>query len=330
MFYAKEDRYQEAISRRAGNSGLRLPAVSLGLWHKYSSADSYYDRKKIILSAFDKGIYSFDCADHYGAPEIGSSENLLGQVLKNELKPYRDELVITTKVGYRTIPGPYGEFLSRKTILNSIDRSLKRLNTDYVDIYYAHRFDPQTDLAESARALDQVVREGKALYIGISNFDTKQTKRISKIFQDLGTPFVVNQCSYNMLNQNAKTSGLLAEMKRENKGVVVYGPLAEGLLSDRFLKQIPSDFSIHPTSKEVFAHGKEAVVNKLNLLYQVAQKRGQSLSQMALSWLLNDEVVTSVIMGTTSEEHLAENLAAARQTKFSADEQKKIAQILDL
>lgn len=328
MYHAAANRYQAGTWRRAGKTGLRLPAISLGLWHHFSSADPIYDRKKVILAAFDRGVFSFDCADHYGAPEVGSSEKLLGSVLRQELKPYRDQLVITTKVGYCTIPGPYGEFLSRKTILNSIDRSLQHLGTDYVDIYYAHRFDPETDLFETAAALDQVVREGKALYIGISNFNSEQTRQIAAIFQDLGTPYVVNQTSYNMLNQTAKTDGLLAEMKREQKGIVAYGPLAEGLLSDRYLTGIPSDFAIHPTSQAIFKDGKEKLIEKLQALNSLAQNRGQSLSQMALSWLLSDPVVTSVIIGTTSVAHLENDLAAQEQLEFSPEEQAAIAKIL--
>ncbi|HIW89160.1 MAG TPA: aldo/keto reductase, partial [Candidatus Ligilactobacillus excrementipullorum] len=176
MYVADDDRYNKLPHRRVGATGLRLPLISLGLWHSFSSADPLYDRKKVLLKAFDTGVFSFDCADHYGSPEIGTAEALLGQVLSQELKPYRDELIITSKVGYRTIPGPYGHFLSRKTILQSIDRTLERLQTDYVDVYYAHRFDPNTDLWESVQALDDVVRSGKAMYIGISNFDTEQAK----------------------------------------------------------------------------------------------------------------------------------------------------------
>lgn len=329
MYTADAKRYQKQNWRRAGNTGLRLPLISLGLWQHYSSVDPYYDRKKVMLKAFDNGIFSFDCADHYGKPEIGTAEELLGQLLRHELKPYRDQLVITTKVGYRTIPGPYGEFLSRKTILNSIDRSLARLGTDYVDIYYAHRFDPNTDLEETARVFDQVVREGKALYIGISNFDAEQTKQIAKIFKDLGTPFVVNQVSYNMLNQHAKTSGILDVMRQEHKGIVAYGPLAEGLLTDRYLHGIPDSYHIHPTSKDVFKVGKERVLEKVQALNRIAENRGQSLSQMALAWLLHDQVVTSVIIGTTSEDHLYENLAALDNLHFSQSELDQIDNIVN-
>lgn len=328
MYKAEAGRYNALKHRRVGRTGLRLPLVSLGLWHHYSSDDPFFERRKVILGAFDRGIYSFDCADHYGAPEVGSSEKLLGRILASDLKPYRDQLVITTKVGYRTIPGPYGHFLSRKTILQSIDRSLERLNTDYVDIYYAHRFDPNTDLWETARALDQVVRDGKALYIGISNFNADQAQTISRMFEDLGTPYTVDQVSYNLLNRKPETSGLVKEIKRENKGIVAYGPLAEGLLSDRFLDGIPEDFPIHPTSRYVFKDGTEKVHEKLVALNKIAQDRGQTLSQMALSWLLHDKVVSSVILGTTSLEHLDSDLKAADNLDFDIHELYKIDEIV--
>jgi len=274
----------------------------------------------VILKAFDQGIFSFDCADHYGSPEIGTSESLLGQVLANELKPYRDELVITSKVGYRTVPGPYGHFLSRKTILQSIDRTLERLQTDYVDVYYAHRFDPNTDLWETAQALNDVVRAGKAMYIGISNFDTDQAKTVAKMFDDLGTPYTVNQVSYNMLNRRPERIGLVDEMKRQNRGIVAYGPLAEGLLSDRYLDGVPEDFAIHPTSKYVMQAGTDKVTDDLNKLNDIAKKRDQTLSQMALAWLLKDPVVSSVIIGTTNIDHLQDNLEAAKNIRFDQEE----------
>lgn len=328
MYFADEKRYDKLAVRRAGNTGLQLPLISLGFWRNFNSTSPVYDRKQVMLKAFDEGIFSFDCADHYGAPEIGSSEKLLGEVLRHELKPYRDELVVTTKVGYRTVPGPYGEFLSRKTIIQSLDRSLERLETDYVDLYYAHRFDPTTDLYETARAFDQVVRDGKAMYIGISNFDTQQNRDIAKIFDELGTPYTVNQVSYNMLNQDAKTTGLIDELKAENKGLVAYGPLAQGLLTERYLNGIPENFPIHPTSAYIFKDGKEALVQKLNSLNKIAKDRGQTLSEMALSWLLQDEVVTSVIIGTSSVEHLEDNLKAAKMIEFAPEELQAINDIL--
>lgn len=329
MYQAEAGRYNALPHRRVGRTGLRLPLISLGLWHHYSSSDPFLDRRKIILGAFDRGVYSFDCADHYGAPEIGSSERLLGQILATDLKPYRDQLVITTKVGYRTIPGPYGHFLSRKTILQSINRSLERLQTDYVDIYYAHRFDPNTDLWETARALDQVVRDGKAMYIGISNFGVDAAQTICRMFDDLGTPYTVDQVSYNILNRRAEATGLVKEIKRQNKGIVAYGPLAEGLLTDRYLDGIPADFKIHPTSKYIFQEGPEKVHQKLVALNKIAEERGQTLAQMSLAWLLHDKVVSSVIIGTTSLEHLDDNLKAAENIDFSRHELFEIDSIVN-
>ncbi|KRL05671.1 aldo/keto reductase [Liquorilactobacillus oeni] len=328
MYNADTERYDRLPLRQVGNTGLSLPIISLGLWHHFDSSSPAYDRKKLILKAFDHGIFSFDCADRYGSPEVGSAEAFLGTLLKDELKQYRDELVVTTKVGFRTGPGPFGEFLSRKKILQSIDHSLQRLGTDYVDIYYAHRFDPKTDLFESLQALDQVVREGKALYIGISNFDSEQTKRAAEIFKDLGTPFTVNQVSYNMLNRDAEKDNLLKVLEDEHKGLVAYGPLAEGLLSDRYLEKIPAGFKIHRTSQAVFDQGTQKVEEKLRKLNGLAKKRGQSLSQMALAWLLRKQVVASVIIGTTSLQHLEDNLKAVKNMNFSKDELDYLERIL--
>ncbi|MFT8556313.1 aldo/keto reductase [Liquorilactobacillus hordei] len=328
MFKADDKRYEYLPVRRVGSTGLILPVISLGLWRNFDSKSPYYDRKQLILHAFNKGVFSFDCADRYGSPEVGSAESLLGNILKNELQPYRDELVITTKVGYETGPGPYGQMLSRKSILQSIDHSLERLQTDYVDIYYAHRFDPETDLFESVQALDQVVRQGKALYIGISNFDNEQTKDAIKLFKELGTPFTVNQVSYNMLNTTIENDGLLDTLRKEQKGLVAYGPLAEGLLSSRYLKEIPADFPIHRTSEQIFDEGKKNLLSKLNALNEFAQKRNQTLAQLALSWLLADQVVSSVIIGTTSEAHLDDNLEAAKKLTFTDDEKNEIKKIL--
>ncbi|MFT9050776.1 aldo/keto reductase [Liquorilactobacillus nagelii] len=329
MYLAATDRYEQLPIRQVGKTGLRLPAVSLGLWHNFDSASPYYQRKQLLLAALDRGVFSFDCADRYGSPEVGSAEKLLGEVLQHEFKPYRDELVITTKTGFRTYPGPYGYSLSRKSILQAIDHSLERLKTDYVDIYYAHRFDPTVDLFETAQALDQVVRSGKALYIGVSNFDAQQTAKIAAMFRDLKTPFVVNQVSYNMLNQSVEQDDLLDKMQQLGAGLVAYGPLAEGLLSDRYLSGIPADFAIHRTSNHVFDQGKAAVTTKLQALNKLAQKREQSLSQMALAWLLRNQVVSSVIIGTTSIEHLDENLQALEHADFTATELEQIQKILN-
>lgn len=329
MYKANDERYNSLPARRVGGTGLQLPLITLGLWRHFSSADPLQPRKEVILDAFDNGVFSFDCANHYGWPDPGSSEKLLGDVLATDLKPYRQELVITTKVGYEVFPGPYGIMGSRKSILQGIDASLKRLQTDYVDIYYMHRFDPETDLEETCRALDQVTREGKALYIGISNFDNEQTKKAIDIFDDLGTPFVANQFSYNMLNQTAKKTDLLKTLAEADRGLVAYGPLAEGLLSDRYLSSIPDDFPIHETNKELFKDGKPALVAKLNALNDIAKSRNQSLSQMALAWLVNDPTVASVIIGTTNTRHLVDDLQMKDNLDFSHDELDQIDKIVN-
>lgn len=328
MYVAASHRYDVLPIRRVGHTGLQLPIISLGLWRHYSSSDPYAERKKIILSAFDHGIFSFDNANNYGKPDIGSAEKMFGQVYQEALKPYRDELVVTTKVGFQAGMGPYSEFNSRKNILQSIDHSLTNLQMDYVDIYYSHRPDPQTDFEETALALAQVVQSGKALYIGISNYDADQTKTMVKLLQDLKVPFVVNQSSYNMLQTAVKDDGLMATLKTLDRGLVAYGPLSEGLLTDRYLDGIPDDFPIHWSNTDIFANGKEAVVKKLNQLNDIAKNRQQTLAQMALAWILRDETVSSVIIGTTSEKNLLANIEAGQNLKFSDDEVTAIQTIL--
>ncbi|MCI1851916.1 aldo/keto reductase [Schleiferilactobacillus harbinensis] len=330
VYRADDTRYDNRTAiRRAGDTGLQLPAVSLGLWRHYSSSDPVLDREKVILKAFDEGVFSFDLSNNYGKPEIGSAERLFGDIYRRNLRPYRDELVITTKVGFKYGVGPYGEFGSRKAVMQSIDTSLEKMGLDYVDIYYSHRPDPKVKFEETARALDAVVRAGKALYIGISNYTAAQTKEMVGWFQKLGTPFVVNQVSYNMFNRTAEKDNLLTTMKDLDAGLVAYGPLSEGLLSDRYLAGIPADFPIHWSNTETFAKGKDHVVAQLNDLKKIAQNRGQTLSEMALSWLLRDPVVTSVIIGTTSVDHLESNIKAGNQTTFTADELAAIEAILN-
>ncbi|MFT8411941.1 MAG: aldo/keto reductase [Schleiferilactobacillus perolens] len=330
VYHADDSRYDHKTAiRRAGNTGLELPSVSLGLWRHYGNDDPLLDREQVILKAFDNGIFSFDLANNYGKPEVGSAESLFGAIYRRNLKPYRDELVITTKVGFEAGVGPYGHFNSRKAVLQSIDQSLLKMGLDYVDIYYSHRPDPNTSVEETARAFDDVVRSGKALYIGISNYDSAQTKEIVSWFKKLGTPFVVNQVSYNMFNRTAEDDHLLDTMKSLGGGLVAYGPLSEGLLSDRYLKGIPDDFPIHWSNTKTFAKGKEHVVDQLNALQKISQNRGQSLSEMALSWLLRTPVVTSVIIGTTNVDHLESNIKAGNQTSFTDDELAAIDQILN-
>ncbi|MDT2674642.1 aldo/keto reductase [Enterococcus dongliensis] len=330
MYKALENRYEQATIRHAGNSGLMLPAISLGLWRQYGSNAPLNDRREVILHAFDKGIFHFDVANNYGndGSEFGSTENLFGQILSQELKAYRNELVISTKAGYEIHDGPYGIGTSRKSLFQGINDSLKRLQLDYVDIYYAHRFDAATPIEETVRALDDIVRQGKALYVGISNYETVQAKEAIQLFKDLGTPFVLDQMSMNMLNTQVDDSGLTELLQKNGAALIAYGPLAEGLLSNRYLEGIPDNFRIHHTNRELLADGEAALVVKLKALNELALERGQTLSQLALAWLLRDPVVASVIIGTTSIEHLDDNLKALEQLEFSDEEQIKITELL--
>ncbi|MBS9336163.1 aldo/keto reductase [Fructobacillus papyrifericola] len=327
VYQAAEDRYEKLPYRRVSDSGLIVPAVSFGLWRNLGDTMPLENSRKVILKAFDSGIFSFDNAFNYG-PNNGTAEETFGQVYKSDLKPYRNELVITTKAGYHMWPGPMGEFSGRKTLINALDTSLEKMNLDYVDIFYAHRFDPNTNLEETARALDHLVKQGKALYVGVSNYTAEQTKAIAEIFKDLGTPFIGNQVSYNMLNQEEKESGLLDILDEHHAGLFAYGPLAEGLLTDRYLKEIPADFPIHKTNGFLFDDGRDALVKKLNALNDLAKNRNQTLSQMSLAWLLQDKRVASVVIGTSSVDHLSDNLEFTKNLDFSNDELSAIEKII--
>lgn len=298
-FSAATTRYETLPIRRIGKTGLQLPAISLGLWRNFGDEAPFENSRRVVLDAFDHGIFSFDLANNYG-PSKGSAEETFAKILAQDLKPYREELVITTKAGYPAWPGPYGAFGSRKALIGSLDRSLRRMDLDYVDIFYSHRPDPNIDLQETAQALDLLVRQGKALYVGISNYTKAQTAEMIGYFKDMQTPFTVNQVSYNMLNRQAESTGLLDYLGQNNAGLVAYGPLAEGLLTQRYLDGIPADFPIHRTNKYLLAAGADTVVKRLNALNAIASQRGQTLAQLALAWLLRSKTVTSVIIGTTS------------------------------
>ncbi|TPR40788.1 aldo/keto reductase [Apilactobacillus micheneri] len=326
MYKASDKRYDNMKVRRAGNSGLQLPALSFGMWHSYGDNANFKDSEKAMLNAFDKGIFSFDLANNYG-PGSGAAERMFGQVYRADLKPYRDELVITTKAGYHMWPGPYGSFSSKKTLVAAIDRSLKRMGLDYVDIYYSHRFDPNTSLEETAEALDGIVKSGKALYAGISNYNGEQTREIIKYFKELHTPFVVNQMSYNLLNRQVEEDGTIDALKENKDGLIAYGPLAEGVLTDKYLNGMPEDLKLHFTNSFML-NDKDNVVEKLNKLNNLAKNRDQSLAQMSLAWLLHDPVVTSVVTGASKPEHLDSNLKALDNLHFTPDELDEINNIL--
>jgi L-glyceraldehyde 3-phosphate reductase len=328
VYAADEQRYEKLPYRRVSDSGLILPAVSFGLWRNLGDQMPLDNSKKVILKAFDNGIFSFDNASNYG-PSNGTAEETFGQVFRSDLKPYRDELIITTKAGYHMWPGPLGEFSGKKTLTAALDLSLQRMGLDYVDIFYAHRWDPNTRLEETALALDLLVKQGKALYIGVSNYTAEQTEAIAKIFNKLGTPFIGNQVSYNMLNRTAEKDGLLEVLDKNHAGLIAYGPLAEGLLTDRYLADIPNDYPIHRTNEVLFESGKTALIAKLNALNTIAMARGQKLSQMALAWLLKDDRVPSVVIGASKIDHLLDNLSFSDNMLFSDDELERIQNILE-
>ena len=317
-YLAADDRYSRLPYRRCGRSGLLLPEISLGLWQNFGDGKPISDQRAIVRRAFDLGVTHFDLANNYGPP-YGSAEINFGRILREDLRPYRDELIISTKAGYDMWPGPYGEWGSRKYLLASLDASLARMGLAYVDIFYSHRFDPDTPLEETIGALDTAVRSGKALYVGISSYSAERTEEARTILRDLGTPLLIEQPSYSMLNRWIE-GGLLDLLGREGIGCIAFSPLAQGVLTGKYLNGVPAgsrasldgSLSANQISEPVLAH-----VRALN---QIAQARGQTLAQLALSWALRDPRVTSVLIGASSVAQLEENLGAAGHTTFTSDE----------
>src|SRR4051794_17209792 len=308
--------------RRSGRSGVLLPAISLGLWHNFGGVDRFEGARAIVRRAFDLGITHFDLANNYGPPP-GSAEETFGRLLADDLRDHRDELVISSKAGYLMWPGPYGEWGSRKYLVASCDQSLKRMQVDYVDIFYSHRFDPDTPLEETMGALDFIVRSGRALYAGISSYDAEQTARAAAILEDLGTPCLINQPSYSLFNRWIE-DGLTAELRRQKMGCIVFSPLAQGMLSNKYLNGIPegSRASKHTSlPADRLSPERIAQIRKLN---DIAQRRGQSLAQMAVAWTLRDPVVTSALIGASKVAHVEEAVAAVNNTTFSAAENAAI------
>ncbi len=327
MYQPDNKRYSEMEYRRCGKSGLKLPALSLGLWHNFSDVDVFSSFQKIIWRAFDAGITHFDLANNYGPPP-GSAEKNFGLILKSDLKKYRDELIISTKAGYDMWPGPYGEWGSRKYLLASLDQSLKRMKLDYVDIFYSHRPDPETPLEETMGALDHAVRSGKALYAGISNYPAELTARAAKILNGLGTPCLIHQPKYSMFERWVE-GGLLDVLEETGMGCIAFSPLAQGLLTNKYLGGIPAD------SRAAKTHGAlnsgqitPEVLSRIQALNQLAVNRDQSLAQMAIAWLLRDQRVTSVLIGASSIAQLEDNLLSLKNTRFTTDEFLKIEEIL--
>ncbi|SDX70019.1 aldo/keto reductase [Flavobacterium degerlachei] len=313
---------------RCGKSGLLLPQISLGLWHNFGSVDNFENGENIVKEAFNKGITHFDLANNYG-PVPGSAETNFGKILKKNFQGnLRDEIVITTKAGYTMWEGPYGDWGSRKYLLSSLDQSLKRMNVDYVDVFYSHRFDPETPLEETMMALDYAVRSGKALYAGISNYNAEQTKEAAEILKRLGTPCLIHQAKYSMFVREPE-SGLLDVLEEKGIGCIAFSPLAQGLLTDKYLKGIPENSrASNPNGHLQLEEVSEAKIVKINGLNEIAQQRKQSLAQMALAWLLKDNRITSVLIGASSVRQLNNNIDSLQNLDFSADELAKIEHIL--
>jgi len=327
LYIADEARYDTMQYRRSGKSGIRLPLISLGLWHNFGGVDTFENGRAMVRRAFDLGITHFDLANNYGPPP-GSAEENFGEMLRLDLKPYRDELIVSSKAGWGMWPGPYGDWGSRKYLLASLDQSLKRMGLEYVDIFYSHRPDPETPLEETMGALDQAVRSGKALYAGISSYDAEQTKVAAKILRELGTPCLIHQPKYSMFDRWIEDE-LLDVLGNEGIGGIAFCPLAQGLLTDRYLHGIPGD------SRASKPHGflkkndiDEHRLTQIRALGTVAAERGQSLAQMALAWVLRDGRMTSALIGASRVEQIEQNVAALANLSFSAEELAKIDAIL--
>jgi len=326
-YIPNSERYSKMIYNRCGRSGLKLPAISLGLWHNFGGVDLFENGRAIVRRAFDLGITHFDLANNYGPPP-GSAEENFGKILKADFRGYRDEMIISTKAGFYMWPGPYGDWGSRKYLIASIDQSLKRLGLDYVDIFYHHRPDPETPLEETMSALDHIVRQGKALYIGLSNYNAEQTKKAVAILKQLGTPCLIHQPSYSMFNRWIEGE-LQSVLEEEGVGIIAFSPLAQGLLTNKYLSGIPADSrAAKPTGflkPEAITEDKLSKIRKLN---DLAAERGQSLAQMALAWVLRGGRVTSALVGASKVSQIEENIAALDNLEFTDEELRKIDEIL--
>lgn len=324
MYIADKDRYNKLEYARCGKSGLKLPRVSLGLWHNFGDNNDFKTMQKLCFTAFDNGITHFDLANNYGPP-YGSAEINFGRILRQDLKKYRDELLISTKAGYDMWEGPYGNWGSRKYLIASLDQSLKRMGLEYVDIFYHHRMDKDTPLEETMGALNQIVQSGKALYVGLSNYDGETLAKASEILTQMHCPFIINQNRYSIFDRTIENNGLKEMAHKINKGIIAFSPLAQGLLTDRYLKGIPEDSRIKTDGRflkaEILTEKKLTQIANLN---EIAKQRGQSLAQMALAWILKDNIVTSVLIGASKPEQILMNLEAMNNIAFSSEELKLI------
>ena len=328
QYTANDKRYESINYRKCGESGLKLPAVSLGLWHNFGDNADYDNMCKMCFTAFDNGITHFDLANNYG-PAAGAAETNFGKILSNHMKQYRDEMIISTKAGYYMWPGPYGDFGSKKYLSASIDQSLKRMNLDYVDIFYHHRMDPDTPLYETMQALDQIVKSGKALYVGLSNYDGETMKKAADILNELHCPFVINQNRYSILDRTIEKNGILDQAISSKKGMIIFSPLAQGLLTDRYLKGIPEDSRVKTDGRFLNERAlSPEMLNKIGKLNQIAKRRGQTLAQMALSWIYSREGITSVLIGASKPEQIIENLKMTENLTFTKQELNEIDSIV--
>mgnify|MGYP000625662026 CR=1 FL=1 len=326
-YTASEQRYETMKYRRVGKSGLLFPILSLGFWHNFGTNDNYENMKAMCFTAFDHGITQFDLANNYG-PEYGSAESNLGRIMREELHAYRDELLITTKAGFDMWPGPYGDHGSRKYLIASLDQSLKRMGLEYVDIFYHHRMDPNTPLEETMGALSQIVASGKALYVGLSNYDGPTLEKASAILDELHVPFVINQNCYNIFDRTIEQNGLKAMSEKLGKGIICFSPLAQGMLSDRYLNGIPEDSRVRTDGRFLQeSRLSEEVLGKIRALNEIAEGRGQTLAEMALAWLLKEEVITSVLAGASKPSQILYNIKAVENTSFTKDEIETIDRI---
>lgn len=327
-YKASEKRYDSIKYSKCGESGLKLPSVSLGLWHNFGDNASYDNMCQMCYTAFDNGITHFDIANNYG-PEAGSAEANFGKILGKNMKSYRDEMVISTKAGYYMWPGPYGDFGSRKYLISSLDQSLKRLNLDYVDIFYHHRMDPNTPLYETMWALDQIVKSGKALYIGLSNYNGETMEKAAEILNELHCPFIINQNRYSILDRTIEKNGILEKAKEHKKGMIIFSPLEQGLLTERYLNGIPRDSRVRTDGRFLNESSlSKEMLEKIRKLNEIAKRRGQTLAQMSLSWVYAKEEVTSVLIGASKPEQILENLKMTENVDFTAEELAEIDSIV--
>ena len=326
-YTAKEDRYNKMNYRRCGRSGIQLPLISLGLWHNFGDKDDFENARNILHTAFDNGITHFDLANNYGPP-YGSAEANFGKILKQDFSSYRDELIISSKAGWDMWPGPYGNFGSRKYLIASLDQSLKRMGLDYVDIFYHHRPDPDTPLEETMRALDHIVKSGKALYIGVSQYNAVQSQRAIQMLKEMGTPLLIHQPRYSMLDRWVE-EGLLEVLGNQGVGSIAFSPLEQGILSDKYLNGIPQDSRAAKEGTYLSSDKiTQALIEKVKKLNDIAKNRSQTLAQMAIAWLLKDERITTVLVGVSKAVQLMDNISATENIQFSKEELIAIENIL--